>query len=106
MISEASRLYICKGQPSSMADVTKLAIGHKALPHMTGPVDVPGGRAAVVGAIEDGTVTAKGEATYWCLTGNGRLLACEPLGNKDPLVLVPGISFTLPSIHIRLVNSN
>ena len=104
VIREASRLDICSSAPLSYADVVKSSLGHKSVPHMSGPVDVPGGRAAVVGAIDDGTVTGKGSAKYWCLTGNGRLLACESLGNKDPIILIPGISFTLPTIHVRLVN--
>lgn len=106
VIREASRLDICSGQPATMADVAKLSLGHKTVPQMSGPVDVPGGRAAVVGAIENGQVTGKGNATYWCLSGNGRLLACEPLGNRDRIALVPGIAFTLPSIHVALVNPN
>lgn len=113
IITDASRLDICSGEPRAYADVAKLSLGHKTLPKLSGPVDVAagasgaagaGGRAAVIGAIDDGLVTNKGAPKYWCLTGQGKLLVCEPLGNTAPIQVVAGIAFVLPSIHIRILN--
>lgn len=103
IVRDASRLDILSGAPGSYADVARLSLGNKTVPALSPPEDCEGGRMVVVAPIEDGTVTRKGAPAYWCLTGQGRLLVCEPLDTRAAVQVVPGINFTLPSIRIRLV---
>ena len=100
---DASRLDICSEMPKTYADVARMSIGHKPVPSISPPENSDGGRMVVVAQIDDGTVTRAGTPTYWCLTGQGRLLVCELLDPKFPVRVMPGIAFTLPSIRIRLV---
>ena len=101
--NDASRLDICSEMPKLYADVARLSIGHKSVPAVSSPENCEGGRMVVVASIEDGTVTRAGTPTYWCLTGQSRILVCDLLDPEFPVRVLPGIAFTLPSIRIRLV---
>ena len=102
IIADASRLDITSAEPESYAAVAGLSLGHKTAPKLSGPVDIPSGRAAVIEAIADGDATAKGVPTHWCLTGKGRVLACGSIDNKQSRQVFPGVMFTLPSILVRM----
>jgi hypothetical protein len=106
ILRDASRLDICSDKPMDHANVAKLSLGHKTVPKLGGPEACEGGRMLVVAPIDDGMVTKKGEPKYWCLTGQGRLLCCEPLNTQAKVALIPGIAFTLPPIRIRMVSPN
>lgn len=103
LVWDASRLDICLSRPATFAEVAKVSIGYKTVPQLTGPEPCEGGRMVVLAAISDGIATKQGEGKFWCLTGQGRLLVCEPLDTKQGVKLVPGIAFTLPLIRIRMV---
>lgn len=106
ILRDASRLDLCTACPTDHASVAKLSMGHKTAPKIGAPEACEGGRMLVVAPVEDGTVTKKGEPKYWCLTGQGRLLCCEPLNTQIKVALIPGIAFTLPPIRIRMVSPN
>ena len=102
IIAEASRLDIASAEPGRFEDLALVSLGYKSMPIVHGPVDIPNGRAAVIEAIKDGTATAKGVPTHWCLTGMGRVLACGAIENAQARQVFPGVMFTLPSVLVRM----
>jgi hypothetical protein len=98
---DASRLDMTSECPASYADVARVSLGHKIGPQVSAPEACKNGRQITIAAIDDGTATAKGTPKYWCLTGQGRLLACDELDSADPFI--SGIAFVLPSICVKLL---
>lgn len=79
---EATHLHICSAEPTSFANVASVSLGVKAGPTFAAFADgTPSGRKVVCNAIDDGEVTADGEATHWALVDqtNSRLLGAKTL---------------------------
>lgn len=102
--TEANRLYLCTGLPTTYAEVLTLALGFKATPSVGAPSDrTGGGRKVTVPAVTSGgNISVSGEATHYALVDstNSRLLAANTLG--APQAYTAGDTFTMPAFDIGI----
>lgn len=99
--THATHLYLCSQEPATRDQaVTTYALGNKAGPTFTGPVDGDvSGRKVTVDAITDGNVTATGTASHWALVDATRLLAAHSLSASQ--AVTSGNTFSLAAFDIE-----
>ncbi len=104
LTQEVNRLDICSDMPSDYGEATDTySLGNKTSHSVGSPAPGdPDGRQVESAPVEEGSVTATGEARWYALsdTSNNRLLAAGQLTNQQ--VVTDGNEFTLTSFTIRI----
>lgn len=102
-LTDATGLYICSAEPTSFAEATSFALGHKSSPTLTGPADAtPDGRKMTIAAFTDGAVDLDGTVIWWALvdTVNSRYLAGGEVTPNQSVVASTTFSFSATTIRI------
>ena len=101
-VTNGSRIDITSQAATTYTEATSTyTLGNKTSLTLTGPSNASSGtgRAAVVPAITDGSVTGTDTATHWALSdGSSELLATGPLTSSQ--AVTSGNTFTLDSIEV------
>lgn len=101
--TNVENLYICSQQPTTFAQAaTTYAVGVKAAPTFTGPVDDTSGRKVTVSAITDGSVTATGTAAWVALTDDSASLLLAAQALQASQAVTSGNTFTLTAFKIAI----
>lgn len=105
-LGDGGALHITSQEVTAHADVATYTLGNKASPTIGSPQDrAGGGREAVIAAFSDGSVTATGTATHWCLvdTVNSRVLAANTLTASQ--AVTSGNTFQLAAIAVSIADA-
>ena len=83
-INDGTQLDITSQEVSTTGDRDTYSLGTKSSPTIGSPTDgASNGRRVVVSAITDGSVTANGTASHWCISNNTVVQAAGALSSSQ-----------------------